>query len=132
MSYVESFCSSERRSAQVGSEIRVQAQIDTDDLTVSLCENLSVSQLVNFVISLDEYYSDWGFTYRLIVKLCNSILSDNKEVLEERINLQIDTEKISTPRDGELISESISMVEIMEEFLSKFKSHFKEHNLYVE
>lgn len=114
------------------SEVRVEVQIDTDDLAVSLCDKLSVSQLVNFVMSLDAYYSDWSFTYKLIYKLCNSILSDNKEVLEERINLQIDPERISNSRDSKLILESISMVEIMEEFLSKFKSHCKEHNLHVE
>ena len=108
--------------------ISTQAQIEVEDIASSLTENLTIEQLVEFVLLLDNYKEDWDFTYRLITSICNIILQDSKDSLKDRIEVQIVRELEPTDRDREVITESSELIEIVENFLSALKLHHQKHD----
>lgn len=112
--------------------ILVQAQVDQEDIASSLTENLTIEGLVKFVLLLDTYSEDWGFTYRLITSLCGIILEESKDSIKDRIEVQIVRELEPTDRDREVIDESSDLIEIVENFLSALKLHHQKHDTGIE
>lgn len=108
--------------------ILVQAQVEQEDIASSLIENLTLEELVKFVLLLDAYREDWDFTYRLITSLCDIILQESKDSLKDRIEVQIVRELEPTDRDREVIAESSELIEIVENFLSALKLHHQKHD----
>ena len=112
--------------------ILVQAQVEQEDIASSLIENLTLEELVKFVLLLDAYREDWDFTYRLITSLCDIILQESKDSLKDRIEVQIVRELEPTDRDREVIEESSELIEIVENFLSALKLHHEKHDTGIE
>lgn len=46
-------------------EFQTTAEVNTDDLAFELSKQLNYSEILDFIVTLDSYVSDWDFTEQL-------------------------------------------------------------------
>lgn len=112
--------------------VLIQAEVNVEDIACSLTEKLTLRELIKFVHLLDNYREDWDFTYGVIIEFCNIILTESKDALKERLDVQMIRQLEPTARDSEVINESSELIEIVENFLSALKLHHENHDTGIE